>query len=434
MAQCQFCKSDIPSDATRCPHCTSFLDGEQPQVSHGQIVYILDKGLVTFAKFAFTILALFVTVGIFLYGINLNQLRKEMDDTSKEIGKTHAASQELDFKINRAQAALEKESAEIQKEAAEIDRDFSSAEKAANDANGILSRMKQAEELVWRTEQVIDQIMANAVVFHEGVAIAARQRKGLHRQIFDAKNTDDLPGDLVRKEGDAPVSDPVANEVYGKLEVVYRFFNAVFGRESVDDRGKTLVASIHYGQGGFYNTYWDGKQLVFGDGDGVIFKRFGVALDVVARELTFGVTQFTAALGNRDQPGSLSSSMSDVFGSMVKQWSLGQTVDQADWLIGAAIMAPDFKGRALRDMANPGTAFDDPNLGKDKQPGHMKDYVQTDFDNGGVHTNSGIPNRAFVLAAKAIGGHSWEKTGKIWYVTLTERLTGNADFARSFSR
>src|ERR1700730_18756557 len=115
---------------------------------------------------------------------------------------------------------------------------------------------------------------------------------------------------------------------------------------------------------------------------------------------------------------------------MVKQWALGQTVDQADWLIGAAIMAPGFKGRALRDMANPATAYDDPRLGKDPQPGDMKDYVQTEADNGGVHTNSGIPSRAFVLAAKAIGGNCWEKAGKIWYGTLTERLTGTADFAK----
>jgi Zn-dependent metalloprotease len=153
-------------------------------------------------------------------------------------------------------------------------------------------------------------------------------------------------------------------------------------------------------------------------------------LDVIAHELTHGVTQFTAQLAYQYQSGALNESMSDVFGSMVKQWALGQTVDQADWLIGAGIMVPAPKRRALRDMANPGTAYDDPKLGKDSQPAHMKDYVQTDLDSGGVHTNSGIPNRAFALAAKAIGGRSWEKTGKIWYVTLTERLTGTADFAK----
>jgi hypothetical protein len=105
-------------------------------------------------------------------------------------------------------------------------------------------------------------------------------------------------------------------------------------------------------------------------------------------------------------------------------------VDQADWLIGANIFTAAFKGHALRDMANPGTAYDDPMLGKDPQPGHMKDYVQTQDDNGGVHINSGIPNKAFVLAAKAIGGRAWEVTGKIWYVTLTERLTSSADFEK----
>jgi Zn-dependent metalloprotease len=247
--------------------------------------------------------------------------------------------------------------------------------------------------------------------------------------VFDAKNTSDLPGDLVRKEGDAPISDPIANEVYDNIEVVYRFFKDVFGRESVDNHGKTLVASIRYGQK-YNNAFWNGQQMIYGDGDGVIFQRFTAALDITARGLTYGVTQFTAQLAYQDQPGALNVSMSDVFGSMVKQWALGQTVDEADWLIGAAIMAPGSKGRALRDMANPGTAYDDPNLGKDSQPGHMKDYVQTNEDNGGVHTNSGIPNRAFVLAAKAIGGHSWEKTGKIWYVTLTERLTGNDGFEK----
>jgi Zn-dependent metalloprotease len=247
--------------------------------------------------------------------------------------------------------------------------------------------------------------------------------------VFDAKNTNDLPGDLVRKEGDAPLSDPIANEAYDNLEIVYRFFKDVFGRESVDNQGKPLVASVHYGRK-WDNAVWDGRQMIFGDGDGVIFQRFTAALDVTAAELTHGVTQFTAQLAYQDQPGALNMSMSYVFGSMVKQWALGQTAVEADWLIGAEIMAPGFKGRALLDMANPGTAYDDPYLGKDSQPGNMKDYLQTESDNGGVHINSGIPNRAFVLGAKAIGGHSWEKTGKIWYVTLTERLTANADFAK----
>ncbi|MGH6858572.1 MAG: M4 family metallopeptidase [Methylocella sp.] len=286
-------------------------------------------------------------------------------------------------------------------------------------------------ETAGRTLRLTQSLVAFRAQLSTGApSPAAAKRVGRRRQVFDCKGTNDLPGDFVRSETDTtPSRDKAANEAFDNAGATWDFYNQIFGRESVDNHGKTLVSSVHYGQK-YDNAFWSGQQMVYGDGDGVIFQRFTAALDVIAHELTHGVTQFTAQLAYQDQSGALNESMSDVFGSMVKQWALGQTVGQADWLIGAAIMAPGFQGRALRDMANPGTAYDDPRLGKDPQPGHMNDYVQTEADNGGVHTNSGIPSRAFVLAADAIGGHSWEKTGKIWYVTLTERLTGNADFAK----
>jgi Zn-dependent metalloprotease len=288
-------------------------------------------------------------------------------------------------------------------------------------------------ETAGRTLRLTQSLVAFRAQLSTGApSPAAAKRIGLRRQIFDCKGTNDLPGDLVRSQNGTntgPSRDKAANEAFDNAGTTWDFYNKIFGRESVDNHGKTLVSSVHYGEK-YDNAFWDGRQMVYGDGDGVIFVRFTAALDVIAHELTHGVTQFTAQLAYQDQSGALNESMSDAFGSMVKQWALGQTADEADWLIGAAIMAPEFKGRALRDMANPGTAFDDPNLGKDSQPGHMKDYVQTTSDNGGVHTNSGIPNRAFALVAKAIGGNSWEKAGKIWYVTLTERLTGTADFAK----
>jgi Zn-dependent metalloprotease len=286
-------------------------------------------------------------------------------------------------------------------------------------------------EMAGRTMRLTQSLVAFRAQLSTGApSPAAAKRVGLRRQVFDCKGTSDLPGDPVRSETDSnPSRDKAVNEAFDNAGTTWDFYNKVFGRESVDNHGKTLVSSVHYGEN-YDNAFWNGQQMVYGDGDGVIFQRFTTALDVIAHELTHGVTQFTAQLAYQEQSGALNESMSDVFGSMVKQWALGQTVDQADWLIGAAIMAPGFKGRALRDMANPGTAYDDPRLGKDPQPGDMQHYVQTDSDNGGVHTNSGIPNRAFVLAAKAIGGNSWEKSGKIWYVTLTERLTGTADFAK----
>jgi Zn-dependent metalloprotease len=286
-------------------------------------------------------------------------------------------------------------------------------------------------ETAGRTLRLTQSLVAFRAQLSTGApSPAALKRQGLRRQVFDCKGTNDLPGDPVRSETDTtPNRDKAVNEAFDNAGTTWDFYNKIFGRESVDNHGKTLVSSVHYGEN-YDNAFWNGQQMVYGDGDGVIFQRFTIALDVIAHELTHGVTQFTAQLAYQDQSGALNESMSDVFGSMVKQWALGQSVDQADWLIGAAIMAPGFKGRALRDMANPGTAYDDPRLGKDPQPGDMKDYVQTEADNGGVHTNSGIPSRAFVLAAKAIGGNSWEKAGKIWYVTLTERLTGTADFAK----
>src|SRR5438128_2471278 len=121
-------------------------------------------------------------------------------------------------------------------------------------------------------------------------------------------------------------------------------------------------------------------------------------------------------------------SMSDVFGSLVKQMAAGQTADKADWLIGAGLLMPSVSGVALRSMKDPGTAYNDPQLGQDPQPANMANYLDTTDDNGGVHINSGIPNHAFYLTATRIGGYAWEKAGRIWYVTLTTRLQADSDF------
>jgi Zn-dependent metalloprotease len=159
--------------------------------------------------------------------------------------------------------------------------------------------------------------------------------------------------------------DLAANQACDHAGTSWRFYNQIFGRESVDGHGRTLVSSIHYSQN-YDNAFWNGQQMVYGDGDGKVFENFTNALEIIGHELTHGVTQFSAQLPYRDQPGALNESFSDVFGSMIKQWSLGQTVDEADWLIGAGILVQGVNGRALRDMANPGTAFDDPILGRDQ--------------------------------------------------------------------
>ncbi|TWI58704.1 protealysin propeptide [Pseudomonas duriflava] len=253
------------------------------------------------------------------------------------------------------------------------------------------------------------------------------------RSIYDAKQGMHLPGTLVRKEGQAAVGDIAVDEAYDYLGATFDFFWHVLGRNSIDNRGLPLVGTVHYGQQ-YQNAFWNGEQMVFGDGDGEIFNRFTIALDVIAHELVHGVTESEAGLVYVNQSGALNESVSDVFGVLVKQYSLKQTADQADWLIGEGLLTDKINGRALRSMAEPGTAYDDPLLGKDPQPGHMRDFIETREDNGGVHLNSGIPNRAFYLAATAIGGYAWEGVGRVWYDTLCDsRLTNDADFS-AFAR
>jgi Zn-dependent metalloprotease len=260
-----------------------------------------------------------------------------------------------------------------------------------------------------------------------------RVRGSSRRKVYNADYKSSLPGDLVREEGQPPVSDMAVNEAYDHLGSTYLFFWDNYGRDSIDDKGMPLNATVHY-QKNYTNAFWNGKELVIGDGDGELFNRFSFGVDIVANQLVHGIIQFECPLQYWGQAGALIESISDVFGLMVKQYSLHQTADQADWLIGQGLFTSNVNGVALRSMKAPGTAYNDPVLGKDPQPAHMRDYVQTESDNGGIHINSGIPNHAFYLIAMELGGHAWEKAGRIWYFTLINKLSKSSnlqDFANS---
>ncbi len=249
------------------------------------------------------------------------------------------------------------------------------------------------------------------------------------RRIRDADTGTDLPGRLVRREGEAATGDLAADEAYDGLGATYGLYAEAYARDSLDDDGMPLRATVHYGVD-YSNAFWDGTRMVFGDGDGTYFNRFTISIDIIGHELAHGVTENTSDLLYAGQPGALNESMSDVFGSLVKQRSLAQGAADADWLIGAGLFTGRVQGVALRSMAAPGTAYDDPVIGTDPQPGHLDDYVETSEDNGGVHINSGIPNRAFHLAATAIGGNAWEQAGEIWYAVLTgDQIGRDCDFA-----
>jgi Zn-dependent metalloprotease len=252
--------------------------------------------------------------------------------------------------------------------------------------------------------------------------------KGPAWVVHTAGNGSELPGDLVRSAGDAPSGDVAVDEAADGVAATLTMYAEVYGRDSYDDAGATAVSTVHY-QRDYDNAFWNGEELVFGDGDGKTFDRFTKPVDVLAHELTHAVTERTAGLAYEGQSGALNESVSDVFAACLKQRVLGQDAVAGDWLIGAGLFLPGVHGRALRDMANPGTAYDDPVLGKDPQPGHMDGYVDTTDDHGGVHLNSGIPNRAFQLAAVAIGGSSAGGAGRIWYAALTGGLSSHVDFA-----
>lgn len=283
------------------------------------------------------------------------------------------------------------------------------------------------QSCAWHTLTLSEQLRGQRLALMSLASLAATATGQKRRTIYDAKREWRLPGVLVRGEGDPRGKDIAVNEAYNGSGAVYDVFKRVFGRNSLDDKGLRLDASVHYGRN-YDNAFWNGRQMVYGDGDGDLFRRFTKALDVIGHELTHGVIQFEANLAYQDEPGALNESFADVFGSLVKQYRKRQKAEEADWLIGAGLFTRRVKGKALRSLKTPGTAYDDPILGKDPQPAHMKDYVKTDEDNGGVHINSGIPNKAFYEVAIRLGGYAWEKAGRIWYMALVNRLSPEAGF------
>lgn len=233
------------------------------------------------------------------------------------------------------------------------------------------------------------------------------------REVYDAQGKE-ITGVKVRSEGQPKTGNTDVDNVYDFTGDVRDYYRQVHNRNSIDGKGMKMESTVNYGQN-YENAFWDGSRMTYGKpGPDSPFKSF-VLRDVTGHEITHGVTEFEAGLVYRNQPGALNESLSDVFGALVVQRVRGQTASEASWLVGEGIWKEGVQGRALRDMQNPGTAYNDPAIGKDPQPAHMKDYNRTRGDNGGVHYNSGIPNRAFVTFAQDVGGFAWERPGQIWY-------------------
>lgn len=275
---------------------------------------------------------------------------------------------------------------------------------------------------------VVDDAVRASLIFRK----KARTVKPV-LEVYSAVNGTSLPGRLL-KRGKAGYSDKDAERVYqGGIET-WRMYYDLFGRNSVDNKGMAIIQSIHYGTK-YQNAFWNGRQMIYGDGDGAIFGSFTTDLDIIGHELTHGVTQYACNLRYENQSGALNESFSDVFGMLVKQRVRNEGARQSDWLIGANVLLGD--EYAIRSMKAPGSAYrNHPVLGSDPQPATMAGYENLpntpEGDWGGVHINSGIPNFAFYVAAYNRGGFAWDTIGKIWYAALTDhgRVPQDATFLR----
>ncbi|WP_064092949.1 M4 family metallopeptidase [Rossellomorea aquimaris] len=224
-----------------------------------------------------------------------------------------------------------------------------------------------------------------------------------------ASNGSSLPGYYTVDSGNTWYAYSQAAEVdaHAYAGKVYDYYKNTHNRNSYDNNGATIRSTVHYGSN-YNNAFWNGSQMVYGDGDGSTFTSLSGALDVVAHELTHAVTERTAGLQYQYQSGALNESFSDVFGYFL---------DPGDYLLGEDIYTPGVSGDALRSLSDP-TRFG--------QPAHMNNYVNTSSDNGGVHTNSGIPNKAAYNTISSIGK---TKAEKIYYRALTVYLTPTSNFS-----
>lgn len=249
-------------------------------------------------------------------------------------------------------------------------------------------------------------------------------------KVYTAKNTEKLRLREMRSSS-TPSADKSVNEAYDGSKATYDFLKKRYGWKSVDNHKMPLYSTVHYDRN-YCNAFWDGDEMVYGDGDGKFFNRFTKSIDVTGHEIGHGLTQERCGIAvSKDgrptgvdyeqEAGGINEALSDILGIQIKQNALNLTSAASDWLIGSEIIA-EYKGRkyALRSMADPGKGFvNHPYLGTDSQVATYPDYLAR-REQGEVdpHDSSGIPNKAFWHASIKLGGYSWEKAGRIFFETM----------------
>lgn len=240
------------------------------------------------------------------------------------------------------------------------------------------------------------------------------------QKIYNAGHRESLPGTLLT----APYTDQAASRALAGTAATYKLYSEVYKRDSLDGKGMTLISTVNFGVG-YNNAYWQGSQMVYGNGDGRIFTDFTSDLDVEGHELTHGFTQHTVGLTYQNEAGGLNEFHSDFVGAQVKQRVKNQTADTADWLVGDQVLIGP---GALRNMLKPGTGYTNhPILGNDPQISHMSQFKKG-MD---PHISSGIANAALSNACVEVGGHTWETLGPVVFDVMTNGSIGpNCTFAQ----
>jgi vibriolysin len=252
-------------------------------------------------------------------------------------------------------------------------------------------------------------------------------KEALNRRMHDGLTLTTLPGPIARVEGQAPVADPVVNTNYDHLGTVYACYNTLFGRDSFNNAGATLISTVHH-RVRYVNAFWNGTQMVYGDGDGVTATNLANSLDVTAHELTHAVTDFESDLIYSGESGGLNESMSDVFGAVCEWFGNGRgPVSPRQWLIGDDVWTPNVPNDALRYMNNP------------TLDGTSLDYYPEYTSGTGVHFSSGISNLAFYLLSEGgthprgkttqvVAGIGIERAARIFYKANVDLLLPSSTF------